>query len=126
MRLANATCAAGTGTGAQASPYCSLQEAVNAAASGDTIDVSGSSDVSYTTPVTVTTSNISIVGVGTGVLVSMSSNLGTSTLTLRGVTGVSVSNMGFFSPQFGIAVVGSSSVTLSGDYLDAFSTSTGR
>ena len=121
VKLANATCAAGTGAGTQASPYCSLQDAVNAAAAGDTIDVSGSSDSGYTTPVTVTTSNISIVGVGTGVLMSMSSNLGMSTLTLRGVTGVTVSNMGLVSPGFGIAVVSSSGVTLSGDYVDAFS-----
>jgi len=121
VKLANATCATGTGAGTQASPYCSLQDGVSAAASGDTIDVSGSSNASFTTPVTVTTSNISIVGVGTGVLMSMSSNLGASTLTLRGVTGVTVSNMGFVSPQFGIAVVGSSGVTLSGDYLDALS-----
>ena len=115
VKLANATCVAGTGTGTQASPYCSLQDGVNAAAAGDTIDVSGSSSASYTTPVTVTTSNVSIVGVGSGALVSMD-----STLTLRGVTGVTVSNLGFFSPQFGISVVASSGVTLSGDYLDAF------
>ena len=117
-------CAPDNGTGTAAAPYCSVQDAVNAAAPGDTIDVQGSTGYFSNSPVTVTTSDISIVGIGGQAWID--TNGAKPALTLDGVTGVTVSNMMLTSngsPT--VDVVGSSDITLDSSYvIQAYGSST--
>ncbi|HTJ71622.1 MAG TPA: right-handed parallel beta-helix repeat-containing protein [Actinospica sp.] len=113
------TCSTETGTGTQAAPYCKLQDAVNAASPGDTIDVSGTSGESSSDSVTVKTSNISIVGVGGHAAIATGGYI-PSALTLDDVTGVTVSGMMFTSDgDPAVQVIGSSDVTFTADYMAA-------
>lgn len=114
------TCASETGTGTQTSPYCKLQDAVNAASPGDTVDVSGAAGKFSYDPVIVKTSNISIVGVGGNAEISTYGSQPSSALTLDDVTGVTVSGMELLSDGApAVAVVGSSQLTLTADYAAA-------
>jgi hypothetical protein len=109
-------CSVDTGTGTQANPYCSVQDAVNAAAPGDTIEVTGDTGYSSNTPVKVTTSDISIVGIGGQAWLDTDDS--TAALTLDGVTGVTVSNMmltSYGGPT--VDIVGSSGITIDSSYV---------
>ncbi len=113
---ADYSCSPETGDGTEANPYCQVQDAVDAAVPGDTVDVIGSVGYSSPAPVTVTTSNISIVGIGTQAW--LDTGLSVPALTLDHVTGVTVSNLMVTSNDAtAVAVVGSSDITLDSDYL---------
>ena len=116
---AAASCTTDAGDGTQANPYCNVQDAVNAAVSGDTVDVL-TSFYSFPTPVTVTTSGISIVGTGTQAWIyTQGSTAGKSALVLDGVSNVTVSNLMLSaSGASAVEIVGSSNVTLDSDYVD--------
>lgn len=108
------------GTGTQASPYCLLQTAVDAAQPGDTIDVLSSQVYSSQESVTVRTSGISIVGVGNQASVSAgNANNGKPSLVLDHVSNVTVSNMMLTSNggATAVAVIGSSGVTIDSSYV---------
>jgi hypothetical protein len=117
----NSTCATDNGNGTAASPYCRVQDAVNAAVPGDTVDVAGSMGSFSIESVTVRTSDISIVGTSDQSWIDASnSQSGQPALILDGVTDVSVSNLmltSYGSP--GIQVTGSSDITLDSDYVNA-------
>ena len=109
-------CSPETGDGTQANPFCQVQDAVDAAVPGDTVDVLGTIGYFSQMPVKVTTSNISIVGIGQQAWIS--ANNATPALTLDGVTGVTVSNLmlnAIGAPA--VEVIGSSDVTLDSDYV---------
>jgi hypothetical protein len=113
------TCSTDTGTGTKAAPYCNLQDAVNAASPGDTIDVGGAAGEASSASATVKTSNISIVGVGGHAEISTYGDT-PSALTLDDVTGVTVSGMMFVSDgDPAVQVIGSSDITFTGDYVAA-------
>ena len=100
-----------TGDGSQANPFCLVQDAVDAAAPGDTIDVLGTSGYSSQAPVTVRTSDLTIVGIGSSAWIDTNST--TPALTLDGVTGVTVTNLMLTaSGAPAVNIVGSSGVTL--------------
>jgi hypothetical protein len=64
----DSTCTSETGrNGTSAEPYCDVQYAVNAALAGDTVDLQAGNGAGLgaNESVTVSTSNISIVGTGT-------------------------------------------------------------
>ena len=110
------TCSPDNGTGTQANPFCSVQDAVNAAVPGDTIDVDGSQGYSSNTPVKVTTSDISIVGIGVQAWINTDNS--TPALTLDGVTGVTVSNLMLTSDGgTTLAITGSSDITVDSSYV---------
>ncbi|MEV4612354.1 PKD domain-containing protein [Kitasatospora sp. NPDC049258] len=106
----------GTGTGSQDTPFCKVQDAVDAAQSGDTVDVVGSMGYFTQDPVTVKTSGISIVGIGSQAWISPG---GKPAITLDGVSDVTISNLmlsSFGAPA--VVVKGSSRVTLDSSYVD--------
>lgn len=113
-------CTTETGTGTQASPFCLIQDAVNAAAPGDTINVLGSIGYFSYESVTVKTSGISIVGIGSQAWIgAVNASSGKPALILDHVTNVTVSNMmltAYGSPS--VEVMGSSGITLDSDYLN--------
>ena len=102
-------CATETGTGTAANPYCKVQDGVNAAAAGDTVQVDGSAGYSAQEAVTVTTSNISIVGLFHPQISPTNGNSGHPAITLNGVTGVSVSGLSLESSNGPTVKVASSS-----------------
>ena len=108
-------CSTDTGTGTAASPYCKVQDAVNAASAGDTIDVAGAVGYFSQSPVTITTSDLTIVGTSTQSWIGDTSG---PALTIDGASNVKISNM-MLSSYDGANVVieGSSGVTLDSDYL---------
>lgn len=113
-----ATCTNGSGAGTSATPYCSIQDAVDAAVSGDTVDVLGSQGSYSTESVTVSTSGISIVGVGNQAWDMAQS--GSPAFILNGVSHVTISNLMLNGAGTGIPAVeilGSSNVTLDSDYI---------
>ena len=106
-------CSPDTGTGTAAEPYCNLQDAVDAAQSGDTIDVDGSVGYSWDQPVTITTSDLTVVGTST------QSWLG-GALTLDGVSDVKISNMmieGLNNTGADVTVEDSTGVTIDSSYI---------
>ncbi|MFH9354116.1 PKD domain-containing protein, partial [Kitasatospora sp. NPDC017646] len=122
-------CTTGTGTGTQASPYCLLQDAVNAAQPGDTVDVlSSSSGYSSQESVTVRTSGISIVGTGPQAWVSAgNANSGKPALVLDHVSDVTVSNLMLTSwgSSTAVEVVGSTRVTIDSGFVSTTNNLTG-
>jgi hypothetical protein len=113
-----AICTDGTGAGTAATPWCSIQNAVDAAVSGDTVDVLGSQGSFSTESVTVSTSGISIVGVGNQAWDMAQS--GSPAFILNGVSHVTISNLMLNGAGTGIPAVeilGSSNVTLDSDYI---------
>lgn len=111
-------CTTETGDGSQANPYCNLQDAVNAAVSGDTVDAIGDGNGYFMNTLTVTTSGISIVGVGgqnPGIFPELG-NAGKPALVIDGASNVTVSNLfmsGFNAPA--VEVIGSSNLTFDSD-----------
>ncbi|MFF2149640.1 right-handed parallel beta-helix repeat-containing protein, partial [Kitasatospora sp. NPDC058190] len=121
-------CTNDTGTGTQASPYCLLQDAVNAAQPGDTVDVLSSSGNSSQESVTVRTSGISIVGIGTQAWVSPgNANNGKPALVLDHVSNVTVSNLMLTSwgSATAVEVIGSTGVTIDSSFVSTTSNPTG-
>ncbi|MFD9123421.1 right-handed parallel beta-helix repeat-containing protein [Kitasatospora sp. NPDC059571] len=109
-----------TGDGSQAHPYCSLQTAVDAAAAGDTILIGGAPGSIEMDPVTVRTSGISLVGVGTSAwLYPYDMNAGKPALVLDGVSNVTVSNLMVQTSQGGTAlqIKNSSAITVDSSYV---------
>jgi hypothetical protein len=108
-------CTVGTGSGTSADPYCSVQLAVNAAAPGDTIDVTGSIGHFSYTPVTVRTSGISIVGTSPQSWIRVDKS---PAIILDDVSDVTVSNLMLTaSHSSAVEVIGSSGITFDSDYL---------
>lgn len=101
-----------TGPGAEATPFCTLQAAANAAAAGDTVVI----ESNVTGPVTVTTSGVTFTGAGTGreVVGTGGKATGHPVITLMDVTGVTISHLMIVhdAGDDGIDVDGSSGVTL--------------
>ena len=108
-------CSTDTGTGTAANPYCNVQDAVNAASSGDTIDVAGSIGYFSQGAVTITTSDLTIVGTSTQSWIGDTSG---PALTIDGASNVTISNM-MLSSYDGANVVieNSSGVTFDSDYI---------
>jgi len=116
----DATCSNAAGAGTEADPYCSIQDAVNAAVSGDTVGIISGQGYFSTEPVTVSTSGISLVGVGTGAM-NISQTDGAPVLTLDGVSNVTISNLSLYGPGQNVPAVkilGSSDVTLDSDAVE--------
>ena len=113
------SCSTDTGTGTAANPYCEVQDAVNAAAPGDTIDVAGTVGYFSQSPVTITTSDLTIVGTST------QSWIGDTTgpaITLDGASDVRLDSDyigGGVSSHDGVTIDGASSgITISRTYVD--------
>lgn len=100
------------GTGTAANPYCSIQDAVDAAASGDTISVANEYPYSYA-PFHVSGSDLTILGNGS--VVQASTGVG---VVLDAVSGVKISGFTVNSPGASVVqVIGSQNTTL--DTIDA-------
>lgn len=119
-----ATCSTGAGAGTEADPYCSIQAGVDAAVAGDTVAIIGSDGYFSQQSVTVTTSDISIVGVSNNPGDTGVQSWNEGSFVLDGVHDVTVSNLilesqgvasGSGSPA--VSVVGSSNVTFDSDYV---------
>jgi hypothetical protein len=108
-------CVVDTGNGTPNAPYCDVQDAVNAASPGDTIDVSGDIGSFSQSALTITTSDLTIVGT------SVQSWIGDTTgpaVTIDGASDVTISNMMLSSfSGADVAIEGSSGVTLDSDYI---------
>ncbi|MBR7824766.1 right-handed parallel beta-helix repeat-containing protein [Actinospica sp. MGRD01-02] len=112
------SCSTDTGTGTSANPYCALQDAVNAASPGDTIDVEGSVGYFSESPVTITTSDLTIVGTSTQSWLAHTTG---AAITLDGVTNVTIKNMMLASQNSAdVAIENSSNITLDSDYLGGY------
>jgi hypothetical protein len=113
------SCSTDPGDGTQANPYCLIQDAVNVAAPGDTIDVLGSVGYFSEESVTVRTSDISIVGIGGQAWIfATNSNGGKPALILDGVSNVTVSNLMLTSSSApALQITGSSGVTVDSGYV---------
>ena len=115
------SCLTETGTGTAANPYCSIQDAVNAAVSGDVISVASNIGYFYTESVTIKTSGISIVGTGGKPVVEpIAQTGGGPAFDIDGASNVSISNLNMESQ---VEVVDSSNVTLDSDYVSAYEAS---
>lgn len=113
----DATCSNGAGAGTEADPFCSIQDAVNAAVSGDTVEILGDQGYTSDESVTVSTSGISIVGGDNAFEVAQN---GAPSFVLNGVTDVTLSNLSLHGPGQNVPAVeilGSSHVTLDSDYI---------
>ena len=109
------TCSPDTGTGTAASPYCDVQDAVNAASPGDTIDVSGETGYFSQSPLTITTSDLTIVGTSTQ---SWIGDTAGPAITIDGASDVTISNLMLYSNSGAdVAIEGSSNITLDSDYI---------
>jgi len=99
----NGECTSDVGNyGTDDSPFCFIQDAVNAAAPGDTILIVSDK---YSGEVTVTTSDLTFVGTGTEVELE-------DPLVLSGVTGISLSGLVFENE---VDVLGSSEISIDSD-----------
>ena len=102
-----------TGPGTQAAPFCTLQAAANAAASGDTVVI----ETSVAGPVTITTSGVTFTGAGAGAgrenVTTGGKPTGHPVITLKDVTNVTVSHLviDHAAGDDGIDVDGSSGIT---------------
>ena len=107
--VANPTlqCTSETGNnGSAAAPYCSVQDAVNAALPGDTISIAGEGPSGYSDGLTVKTSNLTFVGTGSsGTTIDLD-------VYLEGVTEVTFSGV-VFSGE--VHVIGSTDVLIDSD-----------
>jgi hypothetical protein len=89
------SCLTDPGAGTYSNPFCSIQDAVNAAKPGDTISVADPGAFPYEgDPVVIRTSDISIVGAGAQVFAEANDG-GTNSpsFVLDGVSDVTISNM---------------------------------
>lgn len=114
-----ATCSNAAGAGTEADPYCSIQDAVNAAVPGDTIGILSGQGYFSTESVTVAKSGLSIVGIGTGTMDW--GQTGTPALTLDGASDITISNLNLHGPGQdvpAVEVLGSSNVTFDSDYIE--------
>ena len=110
------SCQSEIGTGTQNSPFCKVQDAVDAAQPGDTVDVFGYTGYFSSDPVTVKTSGISIVGTSDQSWIQPTD--GKPALILDHVTGVTVSNMMLTTwNSSAVQIIGSSNITLDSSYL---------
>ncbi|WP_316522911.1 right-handed parallel beta-helix repeat-containing protein [Kitasatospora brasiliensis] len=116
------TCTTDTGTGAEATPFCSLQHAVDAAAPGDTVKVSGTMESGNPArsreSVVIRTSGLTVIG-GDSVPAKVDSAGDQPTLTLDGVSDVTISHL-YLSAYTGsgtVAVKGSSRITLDSNHI---------
>lgn len=117
---ASATCGGEpAGNGTAASPYCSVQDAVDAAVPGDVIEVEGSAGAAQWAAITITTSDLTIVGVSTQSWISGSQVTPTlPAITLDGVSNVTITNMMVSNRDApDVAIENSTGVTLEDDYL---------
>ncbi|WP_329565466.1 right-handed parallel beta-helix repeat-containing protein [Kitasatospora sp. NBC_01266] len=118
---ANGGCSSDPGTGAQDSPFCLVQDAVNVAQPGDTIDVQGSIGYFSQESVTVKTSGITIVGLGDQAwITATNASGGKPAIVLDHVSNVTISNLmltSYGAPA--VQVIGSSNVSLDSSYLTA-------
>lgn len=106
------------GDGSAAAPFCDLQSAVNAASPGDTIDVAGSQGYFSQVPVTITTSDLTIVGTSAQSWIAHSTG---PAITLDGVTGVTIENLMLASQNAAdVAVENSSDITIDSSYLGGY------
>ena len=109
------TCTTDNGNGTEANPYCSVQDAVNAASPGDVIDVGSVYSGTGSPGVTITTSDLTIVGTTDASWVT-----GAPAFTLDGVSDVTISNMIMSGGGGGAPVVSiedSTGITLDSDYI---------
>ncbi|MBR7833576.1 hypothetical protein KDL01_09885 [Actinospica durhamensis] len=109
VTLPSAGCATDTGDGSAASPYCNVQDAVNAAAAGDTVEVTAAGGEQAST-VTVTTSDLTIVGVGGKPMIAAS-----PALVFDGASDVAVSNLTLRATNVApplVSIKGSAGITL--------------
>ncbi|WP_329176350.1 right-handed parallel beta-helix repeat-containing protein [Streptomyces sp. NBC_01477] len=113
------SCTSDTGDGTQAAPYCLIQDAVDAAHPGDTVSVQNPSGVASPQTVTVTTSGISIVGVGNWVWLQPA-DAAKPTLTLDGVSDVTVRNLIVegAAGRSAVRIANSTGVTFDSGYVD--------
>jgi hypothetical protein len=113
-------CATELGKGTDAQPYCLLQSAVNAAVSGDTIEVyqNNDEDLEYNESVAITNkSNLTIVGEG-GIGVGDAPAAGYYGLNIQGSTGITIRNLVVDTNSATTATVyNSSSITFDQDNL---------
>jgi PKD domain/Right handed beta helix region len=118
-------CPGDTGDGSQANPYCSIQDAVNAAKSGDTISVAGgvnendkADQVLYSGGITVKTSNLTIESSGLPWLEGTGNSFG-PLITIDDATNVKISGLVLYSTSYtgDVDIVGSSNVTFDSDYI---------
>lgn len=121
VRSVAGVCQAGYGTGTAADPFCSLNAALAAAVSGDTISMAAGS-YDYGTTATVTISNLTIVSTG-GYAAINASNASAEApeLVIDGASNVSISGLdlqGYGVPS--VEIEGSSSVTLDSDELNSY------
>ncbi|MBS2965096.1 right-handed parallel beta-helix repeat-containing protein [Actinocrinis puniceicyclus] len=117
-----ATCSNGTGAGTVSMPYCSIQNAVNAAVSGDTVAVLGSVGYTSNETVVVRTSGISIVGVGEAAWISNGGVTPSAPpLVLDGVSDVKISNLMLSAyGQSALEIIGSSNVSVDSSYANSY------
>lgn len=114
---ADFNCSPDTGNGTVGDPYCNLQDAVDAASPGDTIDVAGAVGYFSESPVTITTSDLTIVGTSSQ---SWLAHTPGAAITLDGVSGVTISNMMLAGTTADVAIENSSDITLDSDYLGGY------
>ena len=108
-------CSPDTGTGTAANPYCDVQDAVNAASPGDTIDVAGTVGYSSQSPVTITTSDLTIVGTSTQSWIDDTTG---PAITIDGASDVKISNLMLNSYSGAdVAIESSSDISLDSDYI---------
>ena len=98
--VANSTgCTSDSGNGSAAKPYCSIQDAVNAASAGDTISIAAGAEYAGAS---VDTSNLTFVSTGTETEVQGS-------LIFNGVTGDSISGLVLMDE---VNIIGSSDISV--------------
>ncbi|AUG79316.1 N-acetylmuramoyl-L-alanine amidase [Kitasatospora sp. MMS16-BH015] len=103
-------CQYGVGTGTAASPFCSVQHGVDAAQSGDTVQVEGGN---LRESVTVHTSGLTILGLGNAGVFATDAQAGKPALTLDGANDVTLRNLSLVSAGApALKVVGSARTTM--------------
>ena len=112
-------CPRETGNGSEATPYCKLQDAVDAAASGDTIVIFGGGPTDYL--LTITKSDLTIVGEPVNGLIPAITGADGPMLTLDGVHDVSISNLEVLGS---VAIENSTAVTFDSGYVEGIENGT--
>ncbi|MFD0572753.1 right-handed parallel beta-helix repeat-containing protein [Kitasatospora gansuensis] len=118
-------CGAEVGAGTEASPYCKLQSAVDAAVPGDTVRVkSWTNSTGAWEAATVRTSGITIIGEGDPEFAAVNQYAGRPALTLDGVTDVTVRNLVLTAGSApAVRITKSARVTLDGSYASSWESS---
>ena len=112
-------CSNETGNGSEATPFCKLQDAVNAAAPGDTIVIFGGGPTDYL--LTITKSDLTIVGEPVDGLIPAITGVTGPMLTLDGVHDVAISNLEVLGS---VAIENSTAVTFDSSYVEGIRNST--